>query len=110
MNRVMSLLRGPAVFATAIAAVFLLEAVAPWARAQQAEAQAALTARIDRLIRQLDDEKFEVREKAETELAAIGEPALSKLTTAAKDPSAERSQRAAKILKELRRASVGLRH
>src|SRR5207237_2126302 len=89
---------------------FLLEAVGPWARAQQAESPAALAARIDRLVRQLDDDKFEVREKAEAELAAIGETALSKLTAAVKDPSAERSQRAAKILKELRRSSAGLRH
>jgi 6-phosphogluconolactonase (cycloisomerase 2 family) len=78
--------------------------------AQEPSSPTALTARIERLIRQLDDEKFEVREKAEKDLAAIGEPAREKLTAATKDASFERSQRAAKLLKELRRNSVGLRY
>jgi 6-phosphogluconolactonase (cycloisomerase 2 family) len=77
---------------------------------QEAESAAQLAARIDRLIVQLDDDKFQVREKAEAELTQIGEPALAKLTAASKDASAERSQRAAKVLKEIRRAGLGLRH
>ena len=42
--------------------------------------------------------------------AAIGEPAREKLTAAAKDASFERSQRATKLLKDLRRSGAGLRH
>jgi 6-phosphogluconolactonase (cycloisomerase 2 family) len=84
--------------------------VPTWLSAQDANAPKALAERIDRLIKQLDDEKFDVREKAEKELATIGEPAREKLVTAAKDASFERSQRAAKLLKELRRNSVGLRY
>jgi hypothetical protein len=78
--------------------VFLVLPSLAWS--QQSDSSAALAARIDRLIQQLDDDKFEVREKAEAELAAIGEPALAKLTVAAKDASAERSQRAAKEKEE----------
>src|SRR5262245_16219782 len=77
---------------------------------QQADTDKELAARIDRLIQQLGDDSFTVREKAEQELADIGEPALAKLAIAVKDSSAERSQRAAKLLKDVRRSGVGLRH
>jgi 6-phosphogluconolactonase (cycloisomerase 2 family) len=83
---------------------------AAFLNAQEANSPKALAERIERLIKQLDDEKFEVREKAEKDLAAIGEPAREKLTAATKDASFERSQRAAKLLKELRRNSAGLSH
>ena len=77
---------------------------------QEAESAAQRDARIDRLIQQLDDDKFEVREKAEKELAAIGEAARTKLLTACQDGPFERRERAAKLLREIRRAGVGLRH
>jgi 6-phosphogluconolactonase (cycloisomerase 2 family) len=92
---VISCLLGLAVFSSALA---------------QAEADKELAAKIDRLIRELADDSFAVREKAEQELAQIGEAALAKLQIAANDSSAERSQRATKLLKEIRRAGVGLRH
>jgi 6-phosphogluconolactonase (cycloisomerase 2 family) len=77
---------------------------------QEAESQAALAARIDRLIRDLDDDNFEVRERADAQLRAIGEPAFEKLKAAANDPAAERKQRAAKIVESLRFAALNLRH
>jgi 6-phosphogluconolactonase (cycloisomerase 2 family) len=83
--------------------------LASFAWSQQTAPPAELEARIVRLIQQLDHDSFDVREKAEAELAMIGEPALPKLTTAAKDASAERSQRAAKLLKQIRLDNVGLR-
>jgi 6-phosphogluconolactonase (cycloisomerase 2 family) len=92
-----------------IAALPLL-IVASWAWSQQLEPPAEREARIDRLIQQLDDDKFEVREKAEKELAAIGEAARAKLTSASQDGPFERRERAAKLLREIRRAGAGLRH
>src|SRR5437762_2287737 len=50
----------------------------PRAKSQEAKSPAELAERIDRLIKQLDDDKFEVREKAEQELLKIGEPAAEK--------------------------------
>jgi 6-phosphogluconolactonase (cycloisomerase 2 family) len=81
-----------------------------WAAGQEAETPAQLAARIDRLIQQLDDDKFEIRERAEADLAAIGEAALAKAEAAKQDSSAERSQRAAKVAKRIREARVGLRY
>src|SRR5262245_6613077 len=78
--------------------VSLVWALGSFGWAQLAESRAILTARIERLIQQLDDDNFAVREKAEAELTTIGEPAREKLTAAAKDSAAERSRRAAKIL------------
>jgi 6-phosphogluconolactonase (cycloisomerase 2 family) len=86
---------------------FLVLASPAWS--QQSDVPAEVAARIDRLIQQLDEDKFEIREKAEADLAAIGEPALAKLTVAAKDASAERSQRAAKIVAQIRSSGLGLR-
>jgi hypothetical protein len=60
-------------WAAAAASVVWLAGVEP-APTQEAESPAALAARIDRLIRELDDDKFEVRERADAELRAIGEP------------------------------------
>src|SRR5438094_10564496 len=87
-------------FLVGLAAGFLLSLV-PIGQLQSQEAQspANLQARIDLLIQQLDDDKFEAREKAEADLVAIGEPAIGKLAAATKDAAAERSQRAAKVLK-----------
>ncbi len=78
--------------------------------AQPEAANAELTARIERLIQQLDDDKFDVREKAEAELIKIGSAAVARLTAAAKDSSAERSQRATKALREIRKGDAGLKY
>jgi 6-phosphogluconolactonase (cycloisomerase 2 family) len=80
------------------------------AAAQRAADEAELRARIDRLIVQLDDDKFQTRENAQKELLEIGGAAAEKLAIAAKDISLERSQRAAKLLREIRRSDLGLRH
>jgi HEAT repeat protein len=94
----------------AFACSLLMLAAASSVHGQQAEADKELAAKIDRLIQDLGDDSFAVREKAEQELTDIGEPALAKLAIAVKDASAERSQRAAKLLKDVRRSGVGLRH
>jgi 6-phosphogluconolactonase (cycloisomerase 2 family) len=80
------------------------------ASAQPSGADKELATNIERLIRELGDDSFTVREKAEKELVEIGEPAIARLTTAAKDASFERSQRAAALLTVIRRSGVGLRH
>jgi WD40 repeat protein len=76
---------------------------------QQPQSPADREARIDRLISQLDDDQFQVREKAEAELAAIGEAALAKLVAALKDSAPERRERAEKLVKRIREGSTGLR-
>jgi len=76
------------------------------AGSQESQPAAQLQARIDRLIQQLDDDSFEVRGKAETELAAIGDAAYAKLMAALKDSSPERKQRAEKLVQNIR---AGLR-
>src|SRR5262245_18065076 len=80
------------------------------ARAQQVKDTAQLESRIDRLIQQLDDDKFEVREKAEAQLAAIGEVALAKLIAATKDTAPERKERAEKLVKRIREGRTGLQY
>jgi 6-phosphogluconolactonase (cycloisomerase 2 family) len=77
---------------------------------QEKETPATLAARIDRLIRELDDDQFNVRERADAELRAIGQPAIEKLKAATGDPSSERKQRAARILESVRLAGLNLRH
>jgi len=88
----------------------LVFAISSAASAQQGQNPAELATRIDRLIQQLDDDTFAVREKAQAALAEIGEPALDQLTAAAKSSSAERSKRAARVLAGLREAGLGLRY
>jgi 6-phosphogluconolactonase (cycloisomerase 2 family) len=80
------------------------------ADAQEVAPDRELEARIDRLIVQLDDEKFRTRESAERELLEIGQPALARLEAAAKDSSLERSERAARLLRDIRRGDMGMRH
>lgn len=58
-------------------------------------------ARIELLIQQLGDEKFEVREAATKALTEIGNPARVALTKAAGSPDAETMQRAKTILEKL---------
>jgi hypothetical protein len=67
--------------------LLLLLAIAGPTWSQQPQSSADLGARIDRLIQQLDDDKFEAREKAEAELASIGEAALARLNAVLKDPA-----------------------
>jgi 6-phosphogluconolactonase (cycloisomerase 2 family) len=90
-------------------AVFALIFLTGSGRLVAQPADAKLAERIDRLIRELDDDSFTVREKATTELAEIGGPAIEQVTVATKDDSAERRQRAVKILALLKRAEIGLR-
>jgi 6-phosphogluconolactonase (cycloisomerase 2 family) len=95
----------------AVFIVALLFAGAPGTRsvmAQEAKPDLELAARIDRLIQQLDDDKFEVREKAEAELADVGAPALAKLVAALKDSAPERRERAGKLVRSIREKSSGL--
>lgn len=78
--------------------------------AQQSADSAAVEERVKLLVKQLDDDSFQVREDAEKALAAIGERALDEVAAAAKSDSPEVRQRAGRILKDLRRQSIGLRH
>ena len=93
-------------FVVAVAAV--LAAGRVWS--QEDQSPGARAARIDRLIRDLGDDKFEVRERADAELRSIGQPAIEKLKAATSDPAVERKQRAAKILESVRMAGLNLRH
>ena len=77
--------------------------------AQDANPDAELTAKIEQLVADLDADDFKTRENAEKALAEIGEPARAALTLAAKSTSPERSLRAARALKVLRKSGVGLR-
>jgi 6-phosphogluconolactonase (cycloisomerase 2 family) len=92
--------------------VFAITAVAAGSAtdAPAQEQPVELDERIVRLITELDDDEFAVRQAAERALAEIGEAAIARLTAATKDSALERSLRAAKILKGIRNAGVGLRH
>jgi 6-phosphogluconolactonase (cycloisomerase 2 family) len=90
--------------------LLLVLTLAGIAASQQAETPAEQASRIDMLIRQLDADSFSARQKAQMELAEIGEAAFEQLTAAAKDSSVERSQRATALLKEIRLGRLGLRH
>lgn len=67
-----------------------------------------LSARIARLVAQLDDDSYDVRETAEKDLVAIGEAARDAVKKAASGTSAEAKQRAARILRALGQEGVGL--
>jgi 6-phosphogluconolactonase (cycloisomerase 2 family) len=71
---------------------------------------AKLKERISLLLKQLDDESFQIREDAEKALAELGEAASEAITSATKSTSAEVKQRATRILRALRESGVGLRH
>jgi 6-phosphogluconolactonase (cycloisomerase 2 family) len=94
----------------ALIAVFFGIAGDAAALAQQREAPAESATRIEALIKQLDDDSFQAREKAQAALVEIGQPAVAALTAATKDASAERAQRAAKVLALLKRDAHGLKH
>jgi hypothetical protein len=57
--------------------------------------------RIAKLIRQLGDDEFEVRQKASTDLLLIGPVAVPFLQQAAKDPDVEVARRAERCLKQI---------
>ena len=59
------------------------------------------TAAIDQLIRQLDDDAFEVRRQAQHELTELGESALPAVRAALQSPSAEVRSRAREIVRQV---------
>src|SRR5688572_17202605 len=65
---------------TCACGAFVLLVVYGLAIAQQEETPEKLAARIDKLIEQLDDDDFQIREKAEAGLVEIGTPAVAKVT------------------------------
>ncbi len=73
-------------------------------------ADADLAKKIATLIQQLDDDVFEVRERAEKALVELGEAALDAAAEASRSTSAEVKQRAGRIVRALREASAELRH
>jgi WD40 repeat protein len=73
----------------------------PLLRGALKPARPADAARIAKLIRDLDDNNFRVREKASMELEAVGEAAEKPLREALKSPSAEVRDRADRLLESL---------
>ncbi len=67
---------------------------------KQEQEQKELTARIDKLIRQLDDDDFQIRESAMRELMPLVEAAHDALTKAARNESAEVRWRAQWVLEK----------
>ncbi len=66
-------------------------------------------ARLAKLVKQLDDDAFAVRERATEELEEIGEPAAKALREAVKDGTAEVRVRAGRLLEKLGGKGEGLR-
>jgi WD40 repeat protein len=66
-------------------------------------------ARLAKLVKDLDDDAFAVRERATEELEEIGEPAAKALRDAAKDGTAEVRTRANRLLEKLAGKGEGLR-
>lgn len=66
--------------------------------------------KIDQLILELDSDSFDEREKAEKQLASLGEKTRDAIEKATKSTSAEVRQRATRLLRELKKGAVGLRH
>jgi hypothetical protein len=63
---------------------------------------------LDRLVRELDDERFEVRDRARQELGRVGPPAVAALRRAlAGKPSLEVRRRVEQLLEELDRPAPG---
>lgn len=85
----------------------LLAGTAP---AQQPAADAEQTRKVEELILQLDSDNFQTREDAEKALAGLGDKAIDAVTKATRSTSAEVRQRAARILRDLRKGAVGLKH
>ena len=96
-------------FSIMLGAVLLLLASSDLT-AQQPPVGAKLKENISALLKQLDDESFQVREDAEKALVEIGEAAREAIDSATKSTSAEVKQRAGRILRVLRETGVGLRH
>ena len=78
--------------------------------AQEKQADGQLAQKIATLIKQLDDDAFEVREQAEAALVELGDAAMAAVNSASRSTSAEVKQRAGRILRKLREASSELRH
>lgn len=84
-------------------AVPLLKQRLSWAAEQEA--------RIDHLIKELDDDNFEVREKASRALAELGEVAVSGMRRALEgNPSAEARNRLEQVLEKMQSARDGAEH
>ena len=97
-------------FAALAVVGWFLAAVCTCAMAQQPPADAELARKIDALILQLDSDSFEARESAEKQLLALGDKAKDAVTKATRSTSAEVRQRAGRILRELRKGTVDLKH
>ncbi len=91
-------------------AVLLVAVFGSALAAQEKPASASLAKEIAALVKQLDDEAFEIREQAEKALVELGEAALDAATEASRSTSAEVKQRAARMVQKLRESSAELRH
>ncbi|MBW3543658.1 MAG: lactonase family protein [Planctomycetes bacterium] len=80
---------------------------APDETTQEQDAE-QLAARIAALVRELDADEFQTREKAQQALLEIGTPALEAVRAAAKSPSAEVRFRARDILEKLESQASGI--
>lgn len=93
-----------------LASTVLVPALTHWVRAAEPESKAPSTERIRQLIRQLDDDDFEVREQATQELTGIGPaagPALRSALGAAK--SLEVRCRLERVLEKIKNSLPYLR-
>ena len=93
-----------------VAVLVVVAAVCTCATAQQPPADAELARKIDALILQLDSDSFEARESAEKQLVELGSKAKEAVTKATRSTSAEVRQRAGRILRELRKGAMDLKH
>jgi 6-phosphogluconolactonase (cycloisomerase 2 family) len=91
---------------------FVSAAVIVWGAASSLaqEQPAELTQKIESLIKQLDDDRFQTRDAAEKALTELGEAAREAVTKASKSDQPEVRQRASRILRLLRKQALGLRH
>jgi 6-phosphogluconolactonase (cycloisomerase 2 family) len=80
------------------------------AAAQDNQDNAETARTIDRLILELDSDNFQTREDAEKALAKLGATARDAVEKATRSTSAEVRQRATRILRELKKSSLGLKH
>jgi 6-phosphogluconolactonase (cycloisomerase 2 family) len=94
---------------TAISA-WLVLAIASVASPAWGQSRTEVARKIEVLIMQLDSDSYDVREKAEKELTNLGEKARAAIERETKSTSAEVRQRAARILRELKKSAIGLRH
>ncbi len=86
--------------------VAALKSLARLADAERRPAEKDLRAEIDRLVRDLGDRRYRVRQSATTRLGLVGEPALAALEKALAAPDAEVARRAAGLKKAIVAAAV----